>query len=174
MKEKRTDVDFGKHVLTTKKNGDVAIYSLVVPGSRMESVIFINAEGILAVTGDYGNWIFCREFHPGPEESVCDHYWTQKLKIASCQDPYQFDSDVARQEIEELLKNQDYEFSDEEKEWLEELSVEANQGEYSYIAKAMDRPSSFESEMVPKGKTLNVWLKIIFDAFDEICNRVKN
>jgi hypothetical protein len=55
---------------------------------------------------------------------------------------------------------------------LEDLKGSVSGGEYSYIAKAMDRPGSFEAEMIPRGKVYNSWLPIIFDAFDEMCQRV--
>jgi hypothetical protein len=171
MRKKRTDVDFSNHVLTITRSKDYLVYNFAIPGTRTKSIRFINTHGIMAVTGDYGNWIFCREFHRS-SEGVSDMYWVEKLKIASTQDPYNFDSEAAVKEIEELLENPDHEFSDQEKDWLERLKVAAKDGEYSYIAEAMDRPGSFEAEMIPRGKVYNSWLPIIFDAFDEICQRV--
>lgn len=174
MREKqRTETDFSKHEFTGTLQKDLAIYTLAIPRTHMKSVVFINTQGIMAVTGDYGNWIFCREFHPGPDEDVSDMYWMQKLRIASTQEPCNFETAEAQRQIDELQKNPDYDFSEEEKEWLKELYWAADDGEYSYIAKAMDRPSSFESEMIPKGKVTNYWLLVIFDAFDEICKRMK-
>jgi hypothetical protein len=215
--KKRTDIDFSKHVVTTTQHEGLLIHNLAVPGTRIHSVVFINTQGILAITGDYGNWIFCREFHPGPKEYVSDHYWIQKLKIASTQDPYTFDSKTAQDEIKELLgipmadltpeekkkldelgvhSKEDIErvlqtmedsddkdlltdllsecnkYSPEEREWLQELSNAADGGEYEYIATAMDRPGKFEAECIPRGKVLNYWLLCIFDAFDEICQRL--
>jgi hypothetical protein len=169
MREKRTTVDFSNHVLEVVKTDEILVHHLRVPGTLMRSIKFINTNGILAVTGDYGNWILCREFHPSADGYVSDHYWVEKLKISSCQDPYVFDAKVAKENIKDLLT--EHELSDEEKEWLNELSEEADQGEYSFIAKAMDRPGSFEAEMIPHGKKLNEWLQIIFDGFDEICRR---
>jgi hypothetical protein len=174
MREKRTDVDFSKHVLTTTKHDNIiTIYDFSIPGTCARSIKFINTQGIMAVTGDYGNWVFCREFHPS-EEGVSDSYWVQKLKINSTQDPYIFDATTAQMEIDELLNDEDFEFSDEEKIWLEHLKRAASDGEYEYISEAMDRPSSFDAEMIPRGKILNYWLPIIFDAFDEIYDRMRN
>ena len=65
------------------------------------------------------------------------------------------------------------ELSDEEKEWLRELSAAADDGEYAYNGKAVEYPSTFEAEMIPRGKVVNTWLLVIFDAFDEICKRLK-
>jgi len=34
-------------------------------------------------------------------------------------------------------------------------------------------PSFFDSEGVPNVKKVKIWLQIVFDAFDEICRRMK-
>ena len=169
----RTNTDFSKHILTTTKREDTLIHVLAKPGTNMDSVTFINTNGIMAVTGDYGNWIFCREFHPSPPGSVSDIYWTEKLQLSSSQDPYDFDGKVAQKEIEELLKDPDKSLTEKEKEWLNELSEAANDSEFEYIAQAMDYPFSFPVEMIPKGKVTKYWLLVVFDAFDEICQRMK-
>lgn len=167
----RTDVDFSKHEVIVKKSEDFLSHYLKLPNTVTQGILFINTNDIMAVTGDYGNWIFCREFHPSATGSVSDRYWIEKLKICSCQDPFDFDSDVAKKEIEELKL--EHEFSEEEKEWLDDLSDEADQGEYAYIAKAMGHPNSFDTEMIPRGQSINWWLSVVFDGFEEICNRIK-
>lgn len=169
--KKRTSVDFSKHELTINSCECAVIHCLKIPGTITNSIKFINTSGILAVTGDFGDWIFCREFHPSSDGYVSDSYWTSKAKIGTCQDPYVFDYEFAKEEIKLLLEQ--HEFSDEEKEWLNDLSNEADQGEYSFIAKVMDHPSTFETEMIPDGKKFRQWLLIIFDGFEEICNRIK-
>jgi hypothetical protein len=102
---------------------------------------------------------------------VSDGYWIEKVQIASKQDPYNFDSDTAKSEIKKLLEQ--HEMSTEEKEWLIELSDEADEGEYAYNAKAMEHPGSFDIEMIPDGKKIDYWLLVVFDAFEEICKRLK-
>lgn len=169
----RTDVDFSKHVVTTTKREGMLIHVLAKPGTHMDSLIFVNTNDVMAVTGDYGNWIFCREFHPSPTAKVDDHYWIEKLQIASSQDPYDFDGKVAQEEIEELLKDTDKALSKEEIEWLKDLSDAAEGSEFEYIAKVMDYPGSFPAEMIPKGKVTKFWLQVVFDAFEEICRRME-
>jgi hypothetical protein len=169
---KRTNVDFSKHELIIEKNDNVLIHHFKKPGTFFDSVKFINTSGILAVTGDYGNWIFCREFHPSKDGGVSDGYWIEKLRSASTQKPYDFDSDIAQKEIANLLESEDYNFTIEEREWLESLSDTAYDGEYAYIAEAMNRPNDFEAEMIPRGEKVNYWLEVIFDAFEEICKRL--
>jgi hypothetical protein len=173
MNEKRTDIDFSKHVVTTEKRESLLVHTLAIPGSLTNSVVFINTNSIMAVTGDFGNWIFCREFHPSEKSYVSDPYCIEKLKIASSQDPYDFEGKEAREEIEELLKDPEGSLSTEEKEWLKELSDASNGSEFEYIAEAMNYPGSFPAEMIPKGKITKFWLLAIFDAFDEICKRMK-
>jgi hypothetical protein len=131
VREKRTEVDWEKHVLTVVP-GETLIHRLTIPHTISQSVTFINTEGIMAVTGDYGNWIFCREFHPSPEGYVSDIYWLQKLRNSSCQDPYDFDSNEVKRQIEELKK--EHELPAKEIEWLDDLSDAADDGEYAFIA----------------------------------------
>lgn len=169
----RTNTDFSKHVLTTTKREGMLIHVLAKPGTNMDSVTFVNTNDIMAVTGDYGNWIFCREFHPSASGKVDERYWIEKLQVASSQDPYDFDGKAAKEEIEELLKDPEKSLSPEEKEWLQELLEATDGSEFEYIAKVMDYPASFPSEMIPKGKTTKYWLLVVFDAFEEICRRMK-
>ncbi|MCX5884349.1 MAG: hypothetical protein NT096_00290 [Proteobacteria bacterium] len=180
MREKRTDVDFSKHRLFSfgpiglSAEGvqeNIVIHRLAVPETSCQSVKFINTCGILTVTGDYGNWIFCREFVPSADGSVSDQYWIEKLQNSSNQDPYVFDADKLKKEVANLKKN--HELSAEEIEWLDSLAEAADDGEYSYIAEAMNYPAGFESEMIPKGKIVDWSLLVVFDTFDEICKRLK-
>jgi hypothetical protein len=173
MRKKRTDVDFKQHELKITRVDGLLVHYLKKPGTVIDSVKFINTNGVLAVTGDYGNWIFCREFHPSADGYVSDTYWCEKLKISSKQEPCVYDSEIAKEEIKGLLEEDDGSLSVEEKEWLNELSCEADEGEYSYIAKAMDRPGSFDAECIPRGKRLDYALEAVFDAFDEICKRIQ-
>jgi hypothetical protein len=174
MREKRTTIDFSKHIVTVTKHEGLLIYNFAIPGTLTNSVIFINTKGIMAVTGDFGNWIFNREFHPSKNNYVEDIYWLEKLRLSSSQNPYEFDSDTAKKQIKELLDDPDHNLTPNEQEWLQELSDAANGGEYEYIAEAMDRPSSFEVEIIPQGKITKYWVLCIFDAYDEICNRIKS
>jgi len=169
----RTNTDFSKHVLTETKREGMLIHVLAKPGTNMDSLTFVNTNDIMAVTGDYGNWIFCREFHPSASGRVDDTYWIEKLQVASSQDPYDFDGNKAKEEIEELLKDPEKSLSKEEKEWLNDLSEATDDSEFEYIAIAMDYPASFPAEMLPKGKITKFWLKVVFDAFEEICQRMK-
>jgi hypothetical protein len=173
----RTTVDWSKHQVIKTETPELLVYYFKKPDTTCQAIKFINIKGEgLVVTGDYGSWMFCREFHPSAKGSVSDQYWSEKLRIGSTQDPYVFDSEVAQAEIKDILAEDERDYhhslSDEEKEWLNELSDEADQGEYSFIAKAMEHPSSFETESIPHGKTLNQWLLIVFDAFEEICRRI--
>ena len=221
MREKRTEIDFSKHVLTVNKQEGLLVHTLAKPNTYVQSFVFINTNDIMAVTGDYGNWIFCREFHPSKDGYVSDTYWVEKLRIGSCQEPSNFDSQTAQEQVTELLNipfdvltptektrlkelsictkdalskaiaagvtenvtEEDIEmlkdilpdcdqYSEEEREWLQRLYEAADDGEYSYIAAAMDRPNSFPAECIPRGKIMNYHLKIIFDAFEEICARI--
>lgn len=78
---RRTKVDFSSHELKiTSLSGEGSKYELKKPDTIIHSVVFFVLGGITAVTGDFGNWIFCREFHPNISgENVSDRYWVEKL-----------------------------------------------------------------------------------------------
>lgn len=170
--KKRTDINWDKHVLTETKFPDGIIYKFKKPDTYCSSIIFINACGVLAITGDYGNWIFCREFHPSADGFVSDMYWLEKLRNSSTQEPCEHDPEGTRKEIEDQLQEED--LDDEDKEYLESLLDHVDDGEERYLVYAHDNlPPSRDHEYVPHAKSLNFWLEAIFDAFDEMCVRKK-
>lgn len=167
MIKNRTGVDFSKHEIISLGEH---MYWLKIPGTMAGNVRFTNIGGVLSVSGDYGNWIFDRMFHPAPGERVEDHYWTQKLKLSSTQNPYDFDPDGTKREILKLLAEN--EFEQETVTWLNDLIGEVN-NEHVYVYKAyFETPNSFDRECVPHVKVLKAWLQVVFDAFDEICARL--
>ena len=151
---------------------DIDIFRFAKPDTVTEGMTFVNAEGIMSVTGDWGNWIFCRMFFPSATGYVSDSYWCEKLRIASKQDSHSHDKDTAIKEIDELLNDPENEWTEDEKEFWEELKETAG-SEYEWIACIMNKPSSIDVESLPRGKHLDYWLAAIFDGFDEICRRME-
>lgn len=175
MRGKRSNVDFSKHVLTEIKNDHVLIHKFRQPDTCCYAITFINSCGILAVTGDCGNWIFCREFHPSPNGEVSDSYWCEKLRISSTQQPSEYSSKETEKEINSLLEDNDEDLSTNEKEYLRDLLLYVDDGEIYYLAYAHDNiPEGRDHEFVPYRKELSPMLEVVFDAFDEICRRMKD
>ena len=173
MREKRTRLDFKDHELIVKKSEDLSSYYLKKPNTVQDSILFINTNGIMAVTGDYGNWIFCREFIPTPDGYVSDGYWEEKLSIASTQKYEDYDYCATRKEIEKRLADKDDPPDKEEKEYYENM-LDCVDDEFEYTYRAYnDRPRSMDAESIPFVRITKYWLLVIFDAFDEICNRMK-
>jgi len=185
MKGRRTGIDFSKHAHRVEifTNGDKSIQvdHFQVGDSSMNYFQFINTDRVLTVTGDFGNWVFCRPFIPSADGRVSDHYWLEKLKISSSQVPSKYDGDETAKEIKKLIKAglKDYGYTGIElkgmKEWYSEL-LKYTDDEYEYIYqayRAYGRPKNIDNEGIPFCKELNCWLNIIFDAFDEICQRLK-
>lgn len=181
-KKPRTNVDFSKHELKIIKTDKVLIHHLKKPNTVIDSLTFINTEGIMAVTGDYGNWIFCREFHPSGKGSVSDTYWVEKLRNSSTQTSSEFSSEFTRKLIEENLNGalEDYGYEGEHltkiKEYYNHLLDYVDLSEGEYVAEAYynntNKPDFIEAEDVPFEKETHYWLKVVFDAFEEICNRL--
>lgn len=183
-KEKRSHKDWSDHELNiiTTNIGDtedhIFIHELKKPDTRIQSVKFINTQGIMTVTGDYGHWIFCREFHPSPEGYVSDHYWLEKMQIATGQEPLQFDREGTRQAIHEKLSSleeegyEGEELKEVQKYFKKCLRHTDNELMYLYHAH-MELPSWADFEFAIHCKKPEPWIPIIFDAFDEICRRLK-
>ena len=104
--QKRSNCNFDTHELIITKNECCSVYQLKKPKTILDSIKFINTNGILAVTGDYGNWIFCREFHPSEDGFVSDGYWLEKLEIASSQDGREFSSELSKKQILDCLEEE--------------------------------------------------------------------
>jgi hypothetical protein len=172
--KRRTDVNFDKHELTVIDTNDVLIHKFKKSNTICCSITFINTQGIMAVTGDYGNWIFCREFHPSAEGFVSDSYWCEKLRISSTQKISDYDSEDTRKEMEKMISNEDENLDEEDREYLKSLLDYVDECEERYLVYAHDNlPKNRDHEFVPYIKKLNPWLEVIFDAFDEICQRYK-
>ena len=80
----------------------------------------------MAVTGDIGNWIFCREFHPkaGKNNYASRSYMDEKLRISSEQKSEKYDSEEALKEIskfkEEFESYYGRRMNKTEKEWVKD------------------------------------------------------
>lgn len=171
----RTDLDFSKHELKiTQINGVDSIFALELPNTSWHKFVFIVTNGITAVTGDYDNWIFSREFKPSASAKVQDHYWAEKLRISSVQKSHVFDTAKTIEIINEMIaENPD--FNEEEIEYLTECKNYAQGSEFEYVSYAFNNsPSHWDSECIPIGEIIEPRLAYVFDAFDEICNRLKN
>ena len=184
----RADMDWSKHILTTEKHGDFAtVHRLKKPNTGWEMVEFINIKGHgLLVCGDFGDWKFSRCFIPDRKNHVSDYfwmvsesYWIEKLKISNENiDPFVFSKKILLEEIknlEELYLEEDDVLNKTEREefntWIDELR-DCDSTEV-LMSLCEDAPGFIDGEDFPEGKDVCEWLKIVFDAFDEICRRMK-
>lgn len=169
-------IDFSNHVYSKFSDKYCTIYELKIPNTIINSIRFINSSGIMTVTGDFGNWVFCREFHPSANGAVSTGYWDEKLEIASVQNSHIFDSDETIREIEqyrnEYIEENDI-ISDEMMSWFEDLENNVFD-EYDYINVAYrQNPAHIDHEYIPFGKVRHIWLEYIYDGFNEMCKRIK-
>ena len=185
MRQKRTDYDFSKHELIIEEKDGYLKHTLKHPEySKMHLIEFLNIQDKLIVSGDYGNWMFCREFHPSEEGYVSDGYWLEKLRMNSTQDPYEYNSEKTAELIKEKLKDLDEKYYNDDidgytyyqyKEYYENecLNYVDDEIEYQYNAFRGNIPSNLDYEDIPYVRTVKPQLNIVFDAFDEICKRLK-
>jgi hypothetical protein len=169
--KKRQRVDFSKHEITEIKTDDVYIIKFRRPDTSYEAVYFLNACGVLSVTGDWGNWIFCREFHPGGDY-VSGGYWDEKLEISSQQKAKAFDPQKTEDAINRRMKEKDCE--PEEREYLNEMLRYVSDGEILYQSEAYNRlPQRYDHYTMIFEKSRHFWLDVVYDAYDEITYRMK-
>lgn len=201
--EKRTNVDFSKHVHSTEtyvneKWDKIRVDYFKEPNTWINWIKFTNTDENLIVTGDFWNWIFSRPFVPKKGDTVTDMYWAEKLRTLSTQTAWAFDTATVDSEINEIVEQLKYELNeikekhetgDTDYEWDEDdveiyteliecwnnlLNYTNNELEYLFHAYDYDweRPHSIEDEDIPNGKKGHVWLRIIFDAYEEMCSRL--
>jgi hypothetical protein len=178
--KKRTGVDFSKHELYITETDEITIHHLKKPDSVIYNVKFSNIKDHLIVTGDLGNWIFCRNFIPiNDSEQISDGYWCEKIQISSTQDPYVFDNESTKKELEELIESglEEQGYSEDRleqmKEYYSDCLDHVNESKEIYQAFAYQNyPSFMDYDQVVYRKDVHPQLKVVFDAFEEICNRL--
>ena len=174
---KRTNLNFSEHIYTKYSDKYCTIFELKIPNTIRNSIKFINSCGVMSVTGDFGNWVFCREFHPSADGGVSGGYWDEKLQMYSEQTYKKFDSDETIREINDFKSNygEDYseKYHEEISDWIEQLEYSVYD-EIEYKNEAFrNKPDIIDYERVPFGEIRHKWLNYIYDGFDEICNRIK-
>lgn len=174
MRSKRLNIDFSQHELLITKQEGLLIHHLKKPDTVIDNIKYINTNGVMVVTGDYGNWIFCREFHPSPKtQSIPDGYWCEKLEILSSQKPYEYSPEKTLASIEERMREEADNLTEEEKEYYEEcIELVDDQFDYEYYA-YRSMPENWDYESVIVCHEIKTWLKAVFDGFEEICERLR-
>jgi hypothetical protein len=179
MRKRVTDVDFSRHEVEIIKNEYVLIHKFKRPDSNVFALTFINTCGVMTVTGDLGNWVFCREFHPSGdnESSVSRGYWDEKLQISSAQKADVFDTEETKKQIAEFKntfeESFDREMNEEEKDWVERLeSCTDDEHEYIYVA-YRETPSDLDYEYIPFGEKRHWQLEAVYDGFNALCDKLE-
>lgn len=173
----RTKIDFSGHKLEVIKSEGVLIHKFKRPDTTANSVVFINTCGVMTVTGDFGNWVFSREFHPSPsQEKISNSYWDEKLQNNSIQTASEFDGEATRRAIVEFKEDNICNYSELELEaiedWIEKLedSIE-DEIEYTFIA-YREKPNCIDYENIPFTNKRRFSLEAIYDSFEAICQRL--
>lgn len=190
--KKLTEINFTKHELLIDETDVARIYTLKIPGTQTYRVTFINSNGILAVTGDFGNWIFCREFDFKLQRPLNPGYAAEKLQINSCQNTKVYDSDATVKALHEAIINRVNEvLHDEDNSWvaqaLEDEShdfeedndkfiryyancLNATDDEFFYNAASRDFPYGLDDIIIRY--EYPPYFLIIVDAMNEITKRL--
>lgn len=185
LRKKMSDWDFSEQAhtvetFTSDKGNTVRIDHLRKGNSHYGYVRFVNDDYELSVYGDFGNWIFNRPFIPSKGGFVSVGYWNEKLHHSSSQDHAKYNGDETAKEIQELINSglEEYGYEGEEleklKEWYTDLLMYTDDElDYTYNAyRGYDSPVD-DMDCIPLVKDGSYQLLIIFDAFNEICSRMK-
>lgn len=177
--KRRTNIDFSKHELKITELNGVLIHEFKIPGTRNCMLVFINTRGVMTVTGDFGNWVFCREFHPfaNNDSGVDSGYWDEKLQISSVQKSKKYDTDETIKRIkdfkESFIDTYGREMNSDEADWVERLELSVyDENEYIFAA-YRERPESIDYESVPFAQKRHFWLDAVYDGFEAICQVLK-
>lgn len=181
--KKRTPADFSEHThrveIFKSEQNTIRVDHFQKGDKRIGYFKFTNTEDGLFVTGDYGRWSFCRPFVPSKDNGVSEGYWLEKLKIGSNMEFTKLDQDGNEKEIKRLIRYglKEYGYSGEKlnqaKEFFKDLLTHIdNDIEYIYHA-YYDSCPDIEMELIPCYKEVPAQLLWVFDAFDEICRRIK-
>lgn len=140
---------------------------------------FMNHNYGLSVFGDFGNWIFYRPFIPSSKGFVSEGYWLEKLKFGSSQTHSSYDPEETEKELDEWIDNrlEDYGFEgDELKRYINFFtslkSYVDEETTYKYHA-FWGSNYDIDYELIPFCKKTDYQLLIIFDAFEFMCNCIK-
>ena len=181
MKGKRTGIDFKNHELLTAKQDGLLIHELKKPDTLQGRIRFTNVEDALIVLGDYGHWMFCRQFHPSPDGHVDDYYWIEKLETYSTQKGREYDNDATAKELEKGINGglEEYGYAGDELDsmiYYYEQCIMHSETEWEYVAFAHgdDKPYFVDHSDVPFVQRIKQWLLVVFDGFDEVCRRLKD
>lgn len=176
--KKRTSVDFSNHELEIAQYDGISIYKFKKPNTIINMLVFVNTNGITSVTGDFGNWIFCREFHPSQDEYVSDGYQDEKLEINSIQKSHIYDSEKTLKSIEDFKNSFEdmygREMDDEELNQIENIEQYVDDEREYIIAAYYEKPNSIDYEDIPFSQSRHRYLNIVYDGFDAICEYMKN
>ena len=180
MKGKRTGIEFDKHELIITKNGGLHVHHLKVPDTLCRNIEYINIRGMLIVTGDFGDWMFCREFTPhSTNQDVSDSYWIEKLEMSSTQKGGEYSPEDTQKEIERKIDEvHECGYSDDDILDVVEYYYDCkyhSDSEWEYVAYAhgSNKPNFIEHEDVPFVTETKHHLLIVFDGFEEICRRLR-
>lgn len=159
-----------------------SIASLKVEGTVHDWITYITTNGILIVTGDYGNWIFNKPLNPQTfGQPLSMMYAVEKCKNSSEQEPLEFDPEATEKAIrEELVKlekgelwHDDEQTQNEYKDYLETCLLCLND-KFEYIKAAYyGCPSFVDTEDVIFCDQAVNHFKVIVDGFNEINRRCK-
>jgi hypothetical protein len=174
--KQRTRIDFSKHEVRTTELPNGMIYKFGEIGSPTHALTFVVTCGITAVTGDFGNWIFCREFYPDGD-TISDGYWDEKLEIASEQKAEAFDTETVGRQLDEFIaefeNNYGRGMTEEESEFFDDLKA-VSDNEIEYISTIWNEiPPTLDASDLPQGKTRHAWLNSVYDGFEAMCRKLK-
>ena len=168
---KRTNIDFTNFSLTINE----CEYLTYVLKNDVGSIIkFITDDSHLYVVGDYGNWIFNRNFIPVNGGSVLDYYWVRLLRERSTQNPFIFSKHKTCITIDAMIVNIEVNYPNDSQKKIDLIKYFKNSKEYvdneqEYLWFVSEhKPNWYLNDIIVEYDYMYDIL-VVFDAFEEIC-----
>jgi len=185
---KEKDMDLSDFVLTMKPQGDFEEYTFAEwedgrqnACHRIVWLIDTRPDGKMWISGDYGNWVFTRVFHPIMKEKLSRKYFKEKIWMGyrSVGPGDTYDQDCAEKQINDLYERRVEEAEEEGnlKEVQDQLISDRDQllgaiweheaALHGAVWDVYDGPLVAECE-TPDGMTTAPWLLMIMDVYDHL------
>jgi len=172
-------INFSKHDYVKEQDSVASVYTLKLPNDKYTyRVNFINCLGVCTVTGDFGNWVFNREYYPDAKHIGMGGIEYMIEKLGQFCNPYYYDDDLIIGYFERMIKEYREELKtcdEEEKDGLQNkikfLQGIPNHGRFLDIEKYLyDSVYNFTED---SWKPVHPYLYTIEEAFREMCRREK-
>lgn len=163
-----------------RQQGDYTEYRLQSNKWTHEYILFLVGNGFTAVTGDYSNHIFCREFNPSKSQiGISFGYMLEKYRSQSTQNPtnvysIQDTKDAIKEFRLDYVDGDLSKLSEEEKDAFDDLLYSAeDELDYTFQRYRGHRDDIvfLDCEVLDPVYDIDIQVQVILNAFITMCKK---